>query len=583
MHTEADVRVKKGMDFRFRDIVCTVLPAFLFAGFMVLGQAFADDGGLRCAASDSLHRMKALITFGCYFLVFAAGIAILYHWVGGFQICGGDMGAARQGRLFGKYMENLHKHTFATVFITLFAVYIPYMIISYPAIHMGDTCNQLAQGYNFPEGTSGYLKLIDENVRLNGHHPILHTLYLHVCMVIGDKVFGSYNIGIFLAAITQTLCTISVISYALSIMVKAGVKLKLVLLTMLYFIVSPRIQNYMFLITKDVFTACALLILGVSIWQIQKKENDKTSYIAFTVSGMCLALLRNDGKYIVLACIILLFILERRKWKELLVCAAVILFAIVMLFQVVMPLFKITPASKREALSLPFQQTARYIRDYGNEVTPKEAEAIARVLRYDALAEKYDPENGDYIKETYNEEASAKDLEDYFKAWWAMFRKHPEVYIEAAMNNYYNYFYIGDDPAMAYTYEQSATFMTYVNDALDEIGMSIHYPEWSDRYRHKYEELRERLFSLPVLSLFVRSASYVWALILWFFYLVKNRRTRLILPAFPMFLSLGVALIASRNGDYFRYLYGIAFSLPVIVMLGQVEIQEAVNDSFEKI
>lgn len=571
MHTEADVRVKKGMDFRFRDIVCTVLPAFLFAGFMVLGQAFAYDG--------SLHRMKSVTAFCGYFLIFAVGIAILYHWLGRFSICSDDMGAAGRGRLFGKYMENLRKHTFATAFITILAAYIPYMVISYPAIHMGDTCNQLAQGYNFPEGTSGYLKLIDENVRLNGHHPILHTLYLHMCMVTGDKVFGSYNIGIFLAAITQALCMISVVSYALSVMVKAGIKPRLVLLTMLYFIVSPRIQNYMFLITKDVFTACALLILGISIWQIQKEDNDKAAYISFTVSGMCLSLLRNDGKYIVFVCVLALLFFERKKWKKILVCAAVIMFAAVMLFQVIMPLFKITPASKREALSLPFQQTARYVRDYGDEVTAEEREAISRVLRYDVLAEKYDPENGDYIKETYNEEASAKDLADYFKAWWAMLKKHPRVYVEAAMNNYYNYFYIGDDPAMAYTYEQSATFMTYVNDALDEIGMSIHYPEWSGRYRHKYEELRERLFSLPVLSLFVRSASYVWILILWFFYLVKNRRTRLILPAFPMLLSLGVALIASRNGDYFRYLYGIALSLPVIAALGQAQIQEAVNDS----
>lgn len=563
----------KNTSFRPRDILCIVLPALLFAGFMVLGCAFAYDDSLLCIMSDSEQLIKAAIAVCGYFIIFSVGIAVLYKWLEGLRVCDENTYLGKQGTLIAKYVESLRKHTFITVFLTIFIVYIPYMLISYPAIHMGDTCNQLAQGYNFPEGTSGYLKLIDENVRLNGHHPILHTLYMHLCMVIGDKLFGSYNIGIFLVSITQTICTISVISYAVSVMVKVGVRLQLVFLTMTYYILSPRIQNYMFLITKDVFTASALLIFGISIWQLQKKENTKAACISFTISGMCLGLLRNDGKYIVLACVLLLLVFERRKWKKILVCATMVMLVVAALFNAIMPAFKITPSSRREALSLPFQQTARYIRDYGDEVTPEEKEAISRVLKYDVLAEKYVPENGDFVKENYNEEASTVDLAGYFKVWWRMLKKHPVVYIEAAMNNYYNYFYPGEELAQAYTYEQSATFMTYVNDALDEIGMSIHYPEWSHRYQQIYETLREKIFELPVLSLLRCSAAYVWALILWFFYLVKNKKGRLTLSAFPMILSLGVALIASRNGDYFRYLYGIALSLPVLVVLGQVRVQ----------
>lgn len=193
------------------------------------------------------------------------------------------------------------------------------------------------------------------------------------------------------------------------------------------------------------------------------------------------------------------------------------------------------------------------------------------MLRYDVLAEKYTPDNGDFVKENYNEKASSQDLAAYFKAWYEMLKKHPDVYIKAAACNYYNYFYFGRESAYCYTYEQSAVFMTYVNDALDGIGMSIHYPEWSERYQRAYEKLREKAFELPLLSLFKYSASYVWALILWVFYLIKNKRLRQLLPVLPLLLSLGAALLASRNGEYFRYLYGIAFSLPVIVIISQAE------------
>lgn len=554
-----------------RDIACVVLPAFLFAVFMVTGRGFANNA--------AIWPISAVVSLCGYFIIFSVGIAILYKWLEGVEVCGEYAYTIKREPLVRRYMQSLCKNTFPTAFITIFILYIPYMIISYPAIHMGDTCNQLAQGYNFLEGTSGYLNLINENVRLNGHHPILHTLYLHLCMVIGDKVFDSYNVGIFLVSITQTICIISVISYALSVMVKSGVRIQVVLLTMLYFVLSPRIQNYMFLITKDVFTACALLIFGISIWQIQREESNRVSYISFTISGICLGLFRNDGKYIVFACALFLLSAEWRKWKKIVVCTAITMVIIGFLFQVIMPVFQITPSSRREALSLPFQQTARYIRDYGNEVTLTEKEAISKVLKYDVIAEKYVPDNGDFVKEEYNEEASASDLAAYFKVWWEMLKKHPDVYIKAAMDNYYNYFYPGGELAQAYTYEQSAIFMTYVNDALDEIGMSIHYPEWSCGIRQRYETLREKIFELPLLSLFRCSAFYVWTLVLWFFYLLKKKQMRMALPALPMVLSLGVALLASRNGDYFRYLYGIAFSIPVILVLGQTRVQGGANDS----
>ncbi len=575
----ASLSYLKRTGFRFRDVVCIAAPAFLFAGFMVLGQAFAYDGSLRCVVSDGLQRIKAMLVFLGFLMIFVTAIAVLYQGLGELQVCGQSTNTEKSRLGFGQYKRFFCKHTFATAFLTIFIFYIPYMLLSYPAIHMGDTCNQLAQGYNFLEGTSGYLKLIDESVRLNGHHPILHTLYLHLCMVIGDTVFGSYNIGIFLVSVTQMLCIVMTVAYALSVMVKAGIKFEAVFVTMLYYMLTPRMQNYMFLITKDVFTACALLIFGISIWQLQKKGEDKRSYLLFTVSGMCLTLFRNDGKYIVLVSVLALLLFVKKRRKKAAVCGVLIMLVTVLLFGVLMPAFKITPASRREALSLPFQQTARYIRDYEQEVTQAEQEAISKVLRYDVLAEKYVPENGDFVKENFNEEASAAELSAYFKVWWGMLKKHPEVYLEAALNNYYNYFYPGGELAQAYTYEQSAVFMTYVNDALDEIGMSIHYPQWSHKYQQMYETLREKVFELPVLSVFKSSALYVWTLILWFFYLVKNKRTKLVLPAIPLFLSLGVALIASRNGEYFRYLYGIAFSLPVIMALGQARIQEAVDDS----
>ena len=61
----------------------------------------------------------------------------------------------------------------------------------------------------------------------------------------------------------------------------------------------------------------------------------------------------------------------------------------------------IPAGSVGEALSIPMQQTARYIRDYGNEVTDDERTAIEKVLDYDAIVQSYMPELSDGVKQYY--------------------------------------------------------------------------------------------------------------------------------------------------------------------------------------
>lgn len=96
-------------------------------------------------------------------------------------------------------------------------------------------------------------------------------------------------------------------------------------------------------------------------------------------------------------------------------------------------------------LSVPFQQTARYLREYPDDVTASEKKAINRILDYDVLAEKYNPELSDPVKITFrfrdNDDDPKLDgyMKDYFKAWFAMLRRHPGVYIQATLNNIYSY------------------------------------------------------------------------------------------------------------------------------------------------
>lgn len=548
------------------DKICVIIPAVLFAGFMVVGYSFEQTNSLELVIKNKVQIMKSMITFVGYGIGFAISIGWFYVWLNDLKLFHKEGQIQRKG-LLGKYKIVLTKFPFRTVFLTLLIVYIPYVILSYPAIFMGDCRSVILQGFNFSEGTSDYLILIDENVKLNGHHPVIYTLFVHVCLVIGKTIFGSYNIGIFLVSISQLLMVCAVASMSIHILARAGIHENILLGFIAYFAFAPRIQNYMFLITKDVLSGCMMLLFLLSLFQgIQGKTSWKRALAGIILCGVMSSLFRNEGKYVILASIVIIFFLVKEYRKMLLVSGITIAVCVGLFFDILMPAFHITSTSKREALSVPFQQTARYFRDYPDGITEEEWEAVSAVLDASTIGKIYVPTLSDRVKNTFREEATKEELMTYFKVWIQMGLKHPGVYVQATLNNYYNYFYPGAEFARVYSYNWSRNRMNNVNsyEDLQGIGVSFHYPEILNKERIEYEKLRETFFSIPVFSLLRNSAAYVWILVLLVFYLVKEKNCKGLALTIPLIFSVGVCFLGPCNGDYFRYLYGVTICLPIV-------------------
>lgn len=148
---------------------------------------------------------------------------------------------------------------------------------------MGDAYAQMLQAY--PElgiVTPAYLDghLLSDSVYLSSHHPITHTLLIHVFLQFGNSVFHSFNIGIFLFALLQFLFMLTAISFAVRlIVVETSLHIKYVFLVMLYYILSPRIQSYMFLITKDVIYSVFLLYFMCALYLVIHKQDKKYFFL----------------------------------------------------------------------------------------------------------------------------------------------------------------------------------------------------------------------------------------------------------------------------------------------------------------
>lgn len=567
-----------------RELCYAVILGGLFSVFMIVGKSIEVNGNLSALYKGKVQILKTFTVFSGYACLFSTLILCLYYMWDGTDLCKKTVGENKH--IIGRWMSFFENHTFVCSFLMIMILYIPYIVMSYPAILQGDAEDLIAQGFNLPAPQSGVLVLLNENVYLNGHHPLIYTMLIHVCLMLGKILFKSWNIGLFMVVFAQFLFAAMVISYFIQFLREIKVNLKLCIGVLLYYCISPRMVSYMLLLSKDTFYAYILLLIVIwlskififnrplfsgKIEQIEGKQVNWKAILIVSFVGAVGVLFRNEGKYVFSLWYILLFVRFKKSRKMLMCGLAAIFLTTTFLTHVTMPYYKITPGSTREVLSVPFQQTARYVKEYPDDVTETERKVIDKVLVYDTLVDRYEPDRSDHVKDKWNKYTSKEDLKEYFLVWFQMLKKHPMIYVEATLNNYYYYVYPGGRLAYNYTYSWSEECMNRTNKATETVGMNLHYPIKLTRWRNAYETLRETVFSLPVLNLFRCTAIYIWLLLILIFYLLWKRNIDTLLVAvLPLLASAGIMFLGPCNGYYFRYAYMIAVALPAAIIFGLV-------------
>jgi len=542
-----------------RNRISRGILAALFSFFMVFGRSFARydswEGVLGSRKAALLSSVQALAWFVVFFFLVSAIFRFL------------DRCTVRQrptvsgapklqekhpsfpARTFSAYQSLLWDKPFFIAFSTLMIINLPYMILSYPGIFMGDTNEQMWQ-------------ILPNDPSLNSHHPLAHTMLLGVFVKLG-LLLHNENLGVFLFCLVQSVLFCLAESFSLGTLAKLQVNGKIIAGFLVYYAVHPAISAYLFLMSKDIYFTIFFLLFYVLLYLIffSGRPARKSQYFLFGVSIIGMVWFRNEGKYIV--CITFLFILFRKKTRrKALAGLAMGIAAALIMEKIICPALDVTPGQKSEMLSIPFQQTARYLRDAGDDVTEEEQQAIDNVLAYQELAERYDPNISDPVKGTYKKDDSA--LGDYFKAWFSMFLKHPGIYLQATMNNYYQYFYPGSRIEKLYSYEHSTECMDWVNT---DLQTSYAYPQALDSLRTNFEALRESVFALPVLRLLKTPAVYTWIALLLLCYSIANGCFQGFLFCLPMVTHILVMIAGPTNGYYGRYEHPMFVYLPMVAVM----------------
>ena len=432
-----------------------------------------------------------------------------------------------------------------------------YIIAFYPAILSPDPSFQILQFFGIDNKYSTYSILLDPNVLITNHHPVIHTLLLGFCLKFG-LLFNNTNIGLFTYSIIQTIILAATLAYTIKFMKKININVKYRFICLLIYSLVPVFPFYALSPVKDVIFACLIILYIISIWNIINSKIKMTisNILKEIILLILIVLFRNNGIHVIVLSFpfLLLSIKENRKK---LFCIFLIILSFYFSYKtIILPYYKITPTSIREVLSIPFQQTARYVKNYKYEVTPSEKEAIDKILFYKTLEERYDPEKADPVKNMFNRYSTTNDLKEYFVVWARQLTKHPVTYLEATLNNTYGYFY----PLKTNWY-----IYYKFNKTINDHGFNYSY--------NNLNSLRTILSSfglcypyIPFLGLIVNIGLNTWLLLFMFTYLIYKKKYKNIVYLIPAFILLLVC-IASPVNTYFRYALPNIFAMPTLLAI----------------
>lgn len=453
-----------------------------------------------------------------------------------------------------KLLKLFNEHPFIFSLICMILGWSIYIIAFYPTLMAPDPANQILQFFGIDNYYSHISIMLDESVIITNHHPVLHTLLIGSCVKLGTLI-GSVNIGLFIYTCLQTLILASTLSYTISFLKSRGLKRKYLIAILIIYTFVPVFPMYAIVPVKDVIFGCLIILYIIEIYKyvvIKEKPNILKTIILLIL----IMLFRNNGFHIIILSLPFLLIPKNTGRKRILFLVIFTLAFNYTYNNVLLPYFKITPSSPREKLSIPFQQTARLVRDHEESITESDKEIIDKILIYDTLKERYDPEFADPVKNKFNKFTTEEDLKNYYKVWFNGLKKEPITYIEATLENTYGYYY----PFKTdwYIYSKYKT-------KLKENGFDYHW-NGLNHLRKSLVNFGKIFPYIPPIGLIVNIGFSTWVIMFMISYLIKIKRYKEILIFTPSIVAFMVC-IASPVNTYFRYALPNVFAIELLIGL----------------
>lgn len=431
---------------------------------------------------------------------------------------------------------------------------VPYLLLYAPGLNIYDTHDQLLQFFGYPS-------YIGDGTVLSDHHPVFLTVVYGGIIKLG-LLLGNANIGQMIYSVASMALLAGCWAYVLCTLYDVGLTKKACTVIAGFVALYPVYALYAFNMCKDVSVAPFVLLYVVQMIRLYRSKGEamksRTFCIGLFANLLMLMLTRKPSMYTIVFGAVFLLIAYRGVRLRL----GAVLFGAVLLFQIgynglLLPALDVVAGESREMLSIPFQQTARYLNTYPEDVTQEEMEAISRVLDVESCLERYNPRLSDPVKDSSNPEMM-KEIGGYIRAWVSMGLRHPGVYVDAWLNMIYGYFYPSDSNTivcLTLNSPDQGEIVLKQNPALKEARMMLH------------DVIYFVLRKMPGIGMLFYVDTITWAFLFILMEMIRRNGLRAAAPWMLFFGTLGICMLSPKSGEI-RYLMPIFYALPA--MLGML-------------
>lgn len=439
--------------------------------------------------------------------------------------------------------------TIAKYMTFLLLCWSPYIILFYPGGLWWDVYTQLWEwkGLYFEWTT---------------HHPVFTTIVYGICMDLGQMI-NNANFSLFLHNIVLTSISIWVISYGVFYLGKMCRKERFSCFLLIFYGILPLWPMNFYCMSKDATYSVGVLMLTISLIRLieEKGHLNRSQWIFLMIAIVLVDLCRANGVLLlVVSFVSLLFgFWKKPEMKKVAFCFMGVFIGCTVATQITCHFFGVKRGEIREILTVPLQQTARYMKYYGDDVTAEEREILEKYIDIDILASVYDPQMSDDVKVLFKEDADLGDVLDYIKAWGSMGLRHPGCYLKATWDNICGYI----NPFVPRYKSDYAQFDingadSYIKDY--NLGQSARLTKGRELLR----TIANTVSELPVLGLLFKTGIYIWIWLGLAVIVIKNKKKHMMIPMLPAFMTWLVCLISPVNA-YFRYILPMAVSMPILL------------------
>lgn len=539
-----------------REKACGMMIAILFAVFMIIGKA-------QTAHSDLKYEVFAILLFLGYLPLFYIATVFLADKI---DICMQNQAKCRAGRVTEWLFET---HVVTGVMLVVILFRLPYLIAFYPCSMSWDGGAQICCFF----GTEPF----------TNHHPPFIS-YLYGAIAWYSQEWGIPNVGMFAIPIMQTLLSAFAVAQVcllykrlrLSYWVRWGSLVYYSVFTVWCIFDCTVIKDTLYYPLTLLFTLQLINCLLDSDLFWSRKRN----FVLMIVYAVLMMQTRNNGVFVVLFAIPFALCFAKGKRVLLLVGTCMMLLINTILNNGLYPtLGVISLEAKEDTYCILFQQTAKYGQDYPDDVTDEERALLSTIFDYDEMVKVYNPQLADWVKNCLKLSESnsvdhtnrefAEIKREYFKVWFAQFRRHPMSYVKTFLECSYGYYYPEVKP-----YKEGTGFYEAERNMLTS-GMHAYRQIKQLKPARFLLEQVSKVEYLPGIGLLYRCGFYTWCVLFAAMYMISKKRYRLLMAVVPPFVNILVCLISPVN-TCIRYAMPTMCMVPVLI--GLLFLKEDSND-----